>query len=139
MSAFNKFSDFIEQLGLKNHNLNTDTLKVMLTNEQPLATDTVKGDMVEITAQYGYPAGGTDIQNLYTESSGTGTMTATDVVFTGTAGGSFGPFRFAVVYNDTGATKYLVCWWDYGSSISCNGDSGETFTVDFQASVLTLA
>ena len=135
MATFNKFNDFVEQLGLKNHNLNTDTLKVMLTNELPLAADTVKGDMVEITAEHGYPSGGTDITNLYTETGGTGTMTATDVVFTA-AGGSFGPFRYAVVYNDTGATKYLVCWWDYGSSISCN--DGETFTVDFGASVLTI-
>lgn len=136
MATYNKFQDFIEQVGLKNHNLNTDTLKLMLTNEQPLVTDTVKGDMVEITAQNGYPAGGADIQNLWSESAGTGTMTGTDVVFTA-AGGSFGPFRYAPVYNDTGVTKYLVCWWDYGSSISVNDT--ETFTVDFAASIFTIA
>lgn len=135
MAAFNKFNDFVEQLGKKNHDLDVDTIKVFLTDELPLATDTVKGDMVEITAQFGYPAGGTDIQNAYTETGGLGTMTGVDVVFTA-SGGTFGPFRYAVLYNDSGVTKYLVGWWDYGSSISCN--SGETFTVDFGASVLTV-
>ena len=44
-----------------------------------------------------------------------------------------------VVYNDspTSPADPLVCWWDYGSSISCN--DGETFTVDFGASVFTIA
>jgi hypothetical protein len=61
-----------------------------------------------------------------------------DVVFTA-SGGSFGPFRYAVVYNDTPTSPAdpLVCWWDYGSSISCN--DGEKFTVDFGASVFTIA
>jgi len=136
MASFNKFQDFVEQIGLEEHNLNTDTLKVFLTNEAPLAADTVKTDMAEITAQNGYPAGGSDITGVWAESGGTGTLTATDVVFTA-SGGSFGPFRYVVLYNDTNATDRLIAWWDYGSSISCN--TGETFTVDFGASVLTLA
>jgi len=136
MATYNKFQDFVEQVGLGAHNLNTDTLKVYLSNEQPLVTDTVKTDIADITAQFGYPAGGSDIQNVWSESSGTGTMTATDVVFTGN-GGTFGPFQFAVVYNDTNASDRLVCWWDYGSAISVKDT--ETFTVDFGASVLTIA
>ena len=132
-SAFYKVNDFVEQVGLKNHNLNTDLLRVFLTNEQPLATDTVKGDMVEISAGGSYVALGEDIQNLYSEASGIGTMTATDVTW---ATGPFGPFRFAVIYNDSGATKYLVGWYDYGTSITPG--TGESFKVDFGASVLTL-
>lgn len=135
MAAFNKFNDFVEQLGLKNHNLNTDTIMCMLTNEQPLAADTVKGDMVEISGGNGYTAGGTDIQNAYSETSGTGTMTGTDVTWTA-SGGTIGPFRYAVLYNDTGATKYLVGWYDYGSNVTLQ--IGESFTVDFGASVLTI-
>jgi len=136
MATFNKFQDFIEKVGLAIHNLNTHTLKVYLSNEQPLAADTVKTDIADITAEHGYPAGGSDITNLYTETSGTGTMTATDVVFTA-SGGSFGPFQFAVVYNDDATNDNLVCWWDYGSAITINDT--ETFTVDFGASVFTLA
>lgn len=138
MATFNKFNDFVEQLGLAVHNLNTHLLKVYLSNELPLAADTVKTDIADITAQNGYPAGGSDIQNTWSETGGTATMVAVDVVFTA-SGGSFGPFRYAVVYNDdaTSPLDALVCWWDYGSSISCN--DAETFTVDFGASVLTLA
>lgn len=71
MAAFNKFQDFVEQLCKGVHQLHAagHTLKVMLTNEAPLAADTVKGDMVEITAEHGYPSGGTDIQNDLSEGS----------------------------------------------------------------------
>jgi hypothetical protein len=141
MATFNKFQDFAEQLGKGTHQLHAagHTLKVYLTNTTPnAATQTVKADLAEITAQNGYPSGGTDIQNDYTEASGTGTLTGVDVVFTA-SGGSFGPFRYVVLYNDTPTSPAdpLIAWWDYGSAISCN--DGETFTVDFGASVLTIA
>jgi hypothetical protein len=141
MATFNKFQDFVEQLGKGIHQIHAagHTLKVYLTNDTPdAALDAVKADLAEITAQNGYPAGGVDIQQDYTEAGGTGTLTAVDVVFTA-SGGSFGPFRYAVVYNDTPTSPAdpLVCWWDYGSSISLN--DGETFTVDFGASVFTIA
>ena len=38
MAAFNKFNDFVEQLGLAVHNLNTDLCKVALTNSAPVAS-----------------------------------------------------------------------------------------------------
>jgi len=43
------------------------------------------------------------------------------------------------LYNDTATNKELIGWWDYGSAITLA--SGETFTVDFDATngVLTLA
>jgi len=140
MASFNKFQDFVEQLAKGVHQLHAagHTLKVFLTNEAPLAADTVKADMVEITAQNGYPSGGSDIQNDCSETGGTLTVTAQDVVFTA-SGGSFGPFRYAVIYNDTPTSPAdpLICWYDYGSSITVL--DGETFTVDFGASLLTLS
>lgn len=65
-------------------------------------------------------------------------MAGTDVVFTA-SGGSFGPFQYVALYNDTQTSPVdpLVAWWDYGSAISIN--DGETFTVDFGASIFTLA
>jgi hypothetical protein len=134
-SAFNKFRCFVGDVGLKLHDLNTDTLKVMLTNEQPLVADTVKGDMTEVSAGYGYNAGGEDAQNAFSQSGGVGTLTGVDIVWTAN-GGTIGPFQFAVLYNSTPATKYLIGWWDYGTSITLQ--IGETFTVDFGASILTL-
>lgn len=140
MATFNKFQDFVEQLGKGVHQLHAagHTLKVYLTNATPSAADdAVKTDLAEITAENGYAAGGEDAQNDYSESGGTGTLTCVDITFTA-SGGSFGPFRYAVLYNDTPSspTDPLIGWWDYGSSITVN--NGESFTVDFGAAVLTI-
>lgn len=137
MASFVKFQDFVESLGLKEHNLNTDTLKVYLSNAAPdVALDADKADLAEITAENGYPAGGSDATNVWSESGGTGTLTGTDIVFTA-SGGSFGPFRYAILYNDTHLNDGLIGYWDYGSSVSCATD--ESFTVDFGASIFTIA
>ena len=69
------------------------------------------------------------------ESSGTASITGVDVEWTAT--GAVGPFRYAVLYNDTHANDALIGWWDYGSSISLA--NGEKFKVDFGASMFTLA
>ena len=138
MATFNKFNDFVEQLGLGTHDLNTDTLKVMLTNTAPVATNTIKANITEISAGNGYTAGGEDVTNVFSENpAGTGEMTATDVVWTA-SGGSIGPFRYVVLYNDTPTSPAdpLIGWWDYGSAVTLA--SGETFTVDFGSNVLTV-
>lgn len=136
MASFNKFNDFAEQIGLKKINLDTDTLKVFLTNTAPVATDTAFGTPAEISAGNGYTAGGADAQGVWSESpAGTGQLVCTDIVWTA-SGGTIGPFRYAVLYDDTSATKHLIGWWDYGSSITLQ--IGETFTVDFASTTLTL-
>lgn len=135
-SAFNKFESFVGAVGLEKHELNADAIMAILTNTLPTAAlDTysqVSGN--ELATGNGYTAGGKDIQNLYSESGGIGTMTATDVVWTAT--GAVGPFQYVVLYNDTAPAKELVGWYDYASSISLANT--ETFTLDFGASVLTI-
>lgn len=138
MAAAVKFQKFVRDLGLGVHNLDTGALKVYLTNAAPnAATHTVKADLADIAAGNGYVAGGADITGVYAESAGTGTLTATDVTFTA-SGGTIGPFRYAILYNDTPTSPAdpLIQYWDYGSAITLA--DGETFTVDFGASVLTL-
>jgi hypothetical protein len=138
MAAYNKFETFVGDLGLKVHELNADTCKVYLTNNAPSASlDSVKADLAEISAGNGYTSGGEDSTNTYSETSGTGTLAGTDIVWTA-SGGTIGPFRYAVLYNDTPTSPAdpLIAWWDYGSSITLN--DGETFTVDFGASIFTL-
>jgi hypothetical protein len=140
MAQFNKFQTFVGDLGLKLHDLNADTFKVYASNAVPSAAgDAVKADCAEITAEHGYPSGGTDIVNAYSQSGGTGTMTSADTVVWTAVGGSFGPLQYIPLYNDTQATPTdpLCGWWDYGSAVTVL--TGETFTVDFGASVLTLA
>ena len=136
MPAFNKINNFKEQIGLKLIDLNTDTLKVYLTNTAPVATDTIFGTPAEIAAGGGYTAGGADITGVWSENpAGTGELTGTDVVWTG-SGGGFGPFQYVVLYDDTSAAKHLIGWWDYGSPVTII--AGETFTVDFAATILTI-
>lgn len=138
MASFNKFNAFVENLAEKVFNLGSDTLKVMLTNTAPVAANSVKSDLTEISAGNGYTAGGTAASiSSSAQTSGTYKLVLADVVFTAT--GAIGPFRYAVLYDDTAASDQLIGWWDYGSSITIT--SGETFTVDFNAStgVMTLA
>ena len=138
MASFSKFNAFVADVANKVHNLGSDTLKVMLTNTAPVATNAVKADITEISAGNGYTAGGTAATlTSSSQSSGTYKLILVDVVFT--ASGSVGPFRYAVLYNSTAASGNLIGSWDYGSSITLA--SGDTFTVDFDATngVLQLA
>lgn len=138
MAAFNKFNSFVEALGRKVHNLNADSLKVMLTNVAPVAANAVKTDLTDIAAGNGYTAGGNAAgANTYAQTAGVAKLVANDVVFTA-AGGSFATFRYAVLYNDTATNKELIGWWDYGAAVTLT--DANTFTVDLDQvnGVLTL-
>lgn len=141
MAAANKFNQFVEDVAEKVHNLQSDTLKVMLTNTAPVATNAVRADITEIAAANGYTAGGTQsVQSSSAQVSGTYKLVLADVTYTA-AGGSIGPFRYPVLYNDTPTSPAdpLILFWDYGASITLT--DGNSFTVDFSATngVLTLA
>lgn len=145
MAAFVKYENFCEDLAQKVHDLfgtqgsTADVLKVMLSNTAPVAaTHKVRADVTEISAGNGYSSGGAIATNVGTRSGGTVTVSGTDIVFTA-AGGSIGPFRYAILYNDTPTSPAdpLIGYWDYGSSITLNDT--ETFTVDFGASLFTIA
>mgnify|MGYP001594865748 FL=1 len=141
MAAFNKFNQFVEDLGLGIHDFRAanDVLRIYLSNAVPSASlDLVKADLAEIAAGNGYTAGGADIQNDQSETGGTLTVTGVDVTYTA-SGGSIGPFQYVVLYNDTPAAPLdpLIGWWDYGSAITLL--TGESFTTDFGTSIFTIA
>ena len=139
MASFNKFNSFVEALAEKVHNLQSDVLKVMLSNTAPTATNALKTDITEIAAGNGYTAGGTQAtQASSAQTAGTYKLVLNDATFTA-AGGSLPAFRYAVLYNDTATNKELVGWWDYGSVVTIT--NGNSFTVDFDATngVLTIA
>lgn len=140
MATFNKFYPFVEELAKGTHNLNSNTLKIMLVNTAPVATNGIKADLTEISAGNGYTAGGsTAAFSAGSQSSGTYKLVLSDPSTWTASGGSIGPFRYAVLYNDTAASKNLIGWWDYGSSVTLA--DGEQFTVDLDQvnGVLTLA
>jgi hypothetical protein len=137
MASYVKFNTFVGDLGLKVHNLNTDTIKIYLTNTAPnTSSNAVKGDLAEISTGNGY-SGPISITNAYSQTSGTGSLTSVGSTVV-TATGSVGPFRYIVLYNDTPASplKPLIGYWDYGSSITMANT--ETFTITFGATVLTI-
>jgi hypothetical protein len=141
MATFNKFNQFVEDLAKKVHNLNADTLKVALTNTAPAAGNAIFSDITEITAQNGYAAGGAAASfSSGAQSSGTYKLVLNDVTFTA-SGGSFGPFRYVVLYNSTPTSplKPLIGYYDYGTGITVT--TGNSFTVDLDQAngVLTLA
>lgn len=135
MAAFNKFNAFAENVAEGVHNLASNQLRIALTNTAPVAANSVLSDLTEISYT------NLSARNVTTSSSaqtgGVYKLTCADLVLSA-SGGSVGPFRYVVLYNDTAAGDPLIGWYDYGSSITLA--SGETLTVDFDQAngVLTL-
>lgn len=130
MATLVKFYSFVEAIHEKVHNLGSDTLKVLLTNTAPSLSNTKKSDISgELSTANGYTAGGATITvTSSAQSSGLYTLIASDVTWTA-SGGSIGPFRYAVIYNDTATNDELIGYIDYGYSVTVA--SGQTFTIDF--------
>jgi hypothetical protein len=129
MATYNKFNQFTKDLIDGIHDFDAHVFKVMLTNTAPIATNTIRANLTEITAGSGYTSGGTATTITTSTASGVAKVTGTDVVFT--SSGTIGPFRYAVLYNDTSPSDSLIGWWDYSASISLLNT--ETLTVDFDA------
>jgi len=135
MATFTKFNAFVENVAEGVHNLGSNQLVIALTNTAPSAANSVLADITQIT--YTNLSSRNVTTSSSSQTSGTYSLVCTDLVLTA-SGGSVGPFRYAVLYNDTptSPTDPLIGYWDYGSSVTLA--SGETFTVDFGANVLTL-
>lgn len=135
MASFVRYECFSETLAEKAHNLDTDVIKVALTNTAPnVATHATLADITEIGGGNGYTAGGADTLNATSRSGAVTSITGTDVTWTA-SGGTIGPFRYAPIYNDT-TSDNLIGYWDYGSAVTLQ--IGEQFVVDFGASMFTV-
>lgn len=142
MAAYNKFEVFVEDLIEGVHDFDAHTFKIYLSNAAPSASlDAVKANMAEIAGGNGYTAGGNQTTITTSRSGGTAKVTGTDPTTWTAAGGSIGPFQYAVLYNDTPSSPAdpLIAWWDYGSAVTLA--AGETFTVDLDGTngIFTLA
>ena len=136
MAAFVRFEKFSEDLAEKVHNLDTDILRIYLSNTTPnVATHTVKADLAEIAGGNGYTAGGEDTLNLTSRAGLVTSVVGTDVVWTG-SGAGFGPARYVVLYNNTAVGNPLIGYWDRGESVTVF--ASETWTTDFGASMFTV-
>ena len=133
--AYSKFNSFVEAIAEKVHNLGSDTLTIALTNTAPVATNTQRSDLTEIS--YTNCSARAITTSSSTQTAGTYKLTLADLTLTAT--GTVGPFRYVVIYNDTATNDELIAFDDYGSSITLN--NGESFLIDFSAAngVLTFA
>lgn len=142
MASYTKYQPFVEHFANKQIDAfgTTDTWKAVIHTDAPtVASDSVIGDLTQIGNSNGYTTGGENISFDATRSGGTVTAVATDVVWTAT-GGSLGGSttgRYASYYDDTSASDYLAGAWDYGATFEIA--TGETLTLDFGASLWTLA
>ena len=130
MATFNKVNSFVEALSEKVHNLGSDTLTIALcaAANAPTASNTVLANLTQIS--YTNLSSRAVTTTSSAQTSGTYKLVLADLVLT--ASGSVGPFRYAVLYNDTAATDELIGYVDYGSDVTLA--SGETFTLDFDGS-----
>lgn len=142
MATYTKYETFVENLANKLIDAfgTTDTWKAVIHTDAPtVATDNGVADLTQIGGSNGYTTGGSDITYNSTRSGGTVTATATDVVWTASGGnlGASTTGRYVSIYDDTSTSDNLLCSYDYGATFTVA--SGETFTVDFGASLFTLA
>ncbi|WP_431014568.1 hypothetical protein [Bradyrhizobium pachyrhizi] len=138
MAAFNKFNQFVGDLGNKVHNLSTDAMKIMLTDVAPVATNTVKANITEIAAGFGYTAGGGAAAfTSWSQVAGLWKLVLVPVQFTA-AGGNIAQFRYAVLYNTTPAGGPLVGWWDYGAEVNLTNGNSFTVQLDTTNGVFTI-
>jgi hypothetical protein len=136
MAAFGKFNAFAQTLANGTINLATDTVKVMLTNTLPVATNSLYADVsgTELANGNGYTTGGaTCTVTSSTQTGGVEKYIVSAASPTWTASGSMGPFRYIILYDTTATTplKPLIGWWDYGSAVTLS--TTQTFTVQFDA------
>lgn len=116
--TFTTFNQFKEEICAKSHNLKTDTLKWMLTNSAVTTAGTVKADYTDLATANGYTAGGATWGSVTSEqTSGILYLIGADVTWTA-AGGSIGPARYAVLYNDTSTGDMLIGYFDLGYSVT---------------------
>ena len=128
MATFTKVYSFVEALAEKVHNLGSDTLTVALVAaaNAPTQSNTQLSQLTQIS----YTNCSSRALSITSSSQTTGTykLVIADLVLTA-SGGSVGPFRYIVVYNETATNDELIGYYDYGSDLTLA--DGESLTLDF--------
>lgn len=134
MTAFNKFSSFVEAVAEKSHNLGADQLVIALSNVAPSASNTQLSDITQIS--YTNLSSRNVTTSSSSQTSGLYKLVCSDLVLT--ASGAVATFRYVILYNDTATNDLLIGWYDYGSGVTMANT--DTFTIDFDSTngVLTI-
>ncbi len=134
MATYNKFQSWSEYM-VEGANVGSDQFVVALTPDAPNAATWTTLSHVTNQPAYTYCSTRNITTSSSSQTAGTFSLVLTDLVLTA-SGGTVGPFRYVVIWDDTVTGDPLVCWYDYGSSITLA--DGETLTVNFGSSLWTL-
>jgi len=119
------------------------TFKCLLTSNSYTPNRSTQSVLADVTNQvangFGYTTGGATLGSVtWGQTSGTATFDSADISWTA-LGGSIGPFRIAVIYDDTAASDPLLCYCVLDSS-DLTATDGQTATIALNASgILTLS
>lgn len=136
MATFVKVNDWVDYL-VEDVDCASDQFAVALSNtapaaETPIPTADGNGVLANVTQVAYTNLDGVNPRNITTTSSsqtgGTYKLVLADLTLTA-SGGSVGPFQYVYIYDDTVTDDPLVCYYDYGSSITLN--DGESLLIDF--------
>lgn len=128
MAIFQKFASFVEALAEKVHDLQNDSLKIALVafENPPLFSRSKLSDLIEISYAYCSSRNVTVIGSA--QVAGVYKLLCADLTIRA-IGGSVGPFRYIVLYNDSATNKELIGWYNYGVDIVLA--DGENFVLHF--------
>lgn len=131
-SAYNKFNVYTTNLDNGVYNYTSHTLKAVLTNTLPTASNSLYSDITEISAGGGYATGGFTLTGVSVSGSG-GVAKTLISNYTFTATGAVATFRYVVILDSTPTSplKPLISWFDYGSPVTMG--TGDTLTIAFDA------
>ena len=123
------FDDFAKNVGLKLINLDTDTIKAVLSLTAPNAeTMDQLADITQIAADGGYAAATCANPTWAETGAGTGIWQFSSDAFAWTAtGADFASARYVTLYSDTATGDELICFIDYGGAFTLT--NGNTLTV----------
>lgn len=140
------FDDAIGWLGTEVFQLNTDTLKLLYTEDEVVLASTTAApaygeglttDLTDSEQSGGNAAaGGADITNTYSESTGTGTLDAADIDLEQN-GSNPSALRYAPVYSEEATNNEALFFVDLGTNIDASaGDVAITWNA---SGIATLA
>ena len=143
MATYNKHYQFVEDLchGVHNFTATTgDTLTAYLCapGTPPVVWDSVLTDLSAKVISYTglssrlFPTA----TRSSSQASGLYTLLLADLTLTASA--TVADFQTIGIYNEdtTTPTDALICWWDYGSTVSMVDT--DTFKIDFTTSTFTI-
>jgi len=133
MATFNKCNDWVDYL-VGDVDVESDQFTVALSNTAPGAegsdpTGDGNGVIANVTQVSYTNCSSRDITtDTHAQTGGTFKLVLTDLTLTA-SGGSVGAFQYVYIYDDTVTGDPLVCYYDYGSSITLA--DGESLEIDF--------